>query len=159
MTDKEVDPLIQTFINRLGQLDPGDRARLRRNAGKPLSEAKDVIGLFYHLLPHGIPIYQEETYFLVATLYPSADAGGKGDLGNRLKQAQNTNNNKGLDRRIEVLLDAEPTQMPFRLRQAIRYLRSCRVKIDWEQLLSDLLQWNHPDRFIQQRWARSYYAS
>ena len=40
-----------------------------------------MLGLFYRLLPRGVPLAEEETYFLVATLYPLADGGGHGDLG------------------------------------------------------------------------------
>ena len=147
------------FISRLQNLDAGDRAKFKRSAGKTLAEARDVMGLFYSLLPHGVPQYQEEVYFLVATLFPLAGEGGKGDLGAALNQAQNMKNNKGLDRRVEVLLDADLTQLHFRLRQSIHFLQSCRVNVNWLQLLDDLCHWDHPDRYIQQRWARSYFGS
>ncbi len=146
------------FISRLEKLDSGARARLKRNAGKTLAEAGDALGLFYSLLPHGVPQYQEETYFLVATLYPLAEGGAKGNLGDHLRTAQSAKNSKGLDRRVEILLDADLVQLHFRLRQAIKFLQSCRVHVNWKQLLEDLLQWDHPERFIQQRWARSYFG-
>lgn len=159
MSDKEPVSNQAYFIARMQSLDVGDRARLKRCAGKTLSEAKDVLGLFYSLLPHGLPQYQEEVYFLVATLYPLAGEGGKVDLGSSLAQARNASNNKGLDRRMEVLLNADLPQLHFRLRQAIHFLQSCRVNVNWLQLLDDLLHWDHPDRYIQQRWARSYFGS
>jgi CRISPR system Cascade subunit CasB len=56
------------------------------------------------------------------------------------------------------LLDADLVQLHFRLRQAAKFLQSCRVRVNWLQLLEDVLQWEHPDRFIQQRWARSYFG-
>lgn len=146
------------FIRRLEQLDTGERARLKRNAGHTLNEARDVTGLFYRLLPYGIHTAQEETYFLVATLFPLAEGGTKGDLGDALRQARTDKNAKGLDRRVESLLDADPTQLAFRLRQAVHFVQSCRKKVNWAQLLEDLLAWDHPDRYVQQRWARSYYA-
>lgn len=146
------------FIDRLEKLDAGDRARFKRNAGKSLSEASDALGLFYHLLPPGIPQYQEEIYFLLATIYPLAESGGNGDFGTLLAKAQNSSNKKGLDRRVEFLLDADTDQLAFRLRQSVHFLHSCRVGINWVQLLDDLLQWSHPDRYIQKRWARSYFS-
>lgn len=148
-----------SFIARLEALDAGDRARLKRNAGKTIAEAHEVLGLFYGLLPPGTPQYQEEVYFLLATLFPLASGGGKGDFGAHLAFAQNSKNSKGLDRRVEILLDADLNQLHFRLRQAVHFLQSCRVHVNWLQLLDDLLQWNHPDRFIQKRWARSYFGS
>ena len=147
------------FIARLEKLDAGDRAKLKRNAGKTIAEAHEVMGFFYGLLPPGVSQYHEEVYFLLATLFPLAASGGKGDFGNHLRVAQNSQNSKGLDRRVEVLLDADLNQLHFRLRQAVHFLQSCRVHVNWVQLLEDLLQWSHPDRFVQQRWARSYFGT
>ena len=158
MSDNQTLSQPAQFIARLEKLDAGDRARLKRNAGKSLAEAKEALGLFYRLLPHGVPAYQEEVYFLVATLFPLAESGGKNDFGTSLYLAQSAKNSKGLDRRVENLLDADLVQLHFRLRQAVHFLQSCRVRVNWQQLLEDLLQWDHPDRFIQQRWARSYFG-
>lgn len=158
MPEPSKDQLVEAFVVKLGKLDAADRARLKRNAGRSLSEARGINMLIYYLLPCNLSPDQEEMYFLVATLYPLADAGGKGSLGKALRQAAGKSNRKGLDRRIEVLLDADESQLPFRLRQTINYLHSCRVKVNWAGLLSDLLHWNHPDRFVQRKWAQDYYA-
>ena len=159
MSEREPNPKIATFFERLERLDAGGRARLKRSAGKPLAESRDALGLFYSVLPWGVSAFQEEVYFLAATLFPMADGGGKGDLGTSLRQACQSKNSKGLDRRVEILLDADAAQLPFRLRQAIRFLASCQVRVNWPRLLEDLLYWTHPDRFVQRRWARSYFAS
>jgi CRISPR system Cascade subunit CasB len=147
------------FIARLDRLDPGGRARLKRGAGAPLAEVRGALGLFYNLLPAGVGPQQEEIYFLVATLFPLADGGGRGDLGLALRHARDEKHAKGLDRRVEALLDADSAQLPYRLRRAIHFLRSQRVRIDWPRLLDDLLFWSNPERRVQRRWARSYFAS
>lgn len=157
MAEHEFDPRIILFIRRLEALDPGQRAAFKRNAGSGIAESREALGLFYSLLPGGVPVYQEEMYFLAATLYPLADGGAAGDLGASLHKARTSKNKNGLDRRIETLLDADEGQLPFRLRTAVRFLQSNRVKVNWCQLLEDLLRWNHPDRIVQQRWARSYF--
>jgi CRISPR system Cascade subunit CasB len=159
MNEYVPDARITLFIRRLEALDAGEKAKLRRSAGKDLSEAGDVTGLFYRLLPPGTQVYQEETYFLLATLYPLADAGKIENLGASLQRARKMGvNSKGLDRRVEILLDTEITQLPFRLRQTVRFLKSNRVSINWVNLLDDLLHWTHPDRLVQRRWARSYFS-
>ena len=158
MPELSKDQPVDAFVAKLGKLDPADRARLKRNAGRSISEARGINTLIYYLLPHSLSPAQEEMYFLVATLFPLADASSTGSLGKALRQAAGKNNRKGLDRRIEALLDADASQLPFRLRQTIHYLHSCRVRVNWAGLLSDLLQWNHPDRFVQRSWARDYYA-
>jgi CRISPR system Cascade subunit CasB len=158
MSEQEPNPKITAFFERLERLDPGGRARLKRSAGKSLAESRDVLGLFYSVLPPGVPAYHEEIYFLVATLYPMADGGGKGDLGASLRHAQDSKNTKGLDRRVGILLDADEVQLPFRLRQAIRFLKSKQARVNWPRLLEDLLRWNYARRPVQRRWARSYFA-
>ncbi len=158
MTDHKPNDHPSRFLEHLAALDRGDLARLRRNAGRPIAEARDALGLFYRVLPLGVPPYQEETYFLLATLYPLADGGGTGDLGVLLRHARQDRNAKGLDRRVEILLDADATQLPFRLRQAVHFLHSNRVRMDWARLLANLLSWNHPERFVQKQWARSYFG-
>lgn len=153
-----IDEPVVDFCQRLAQLDVGDRARLKRCAGKTLAEARGARILFYRLLPHKVPPFHLDTYFLVATLHPLADGGASGDFGASLRRARTEKTARGLDRRVEALLDADEGQLPFRLRQAVHFLASSRVRVNWPLLLQHLLQWNHPRRFVQDRWARSYFA-
>ena len=78
MSDEGYSVPVRLFIERLDGLDAGDRARFRRCAGRTLAEAGEALGLFYRLLPTGVPDREEDLYFLVATLYPMADGGGAG---------------------------------------------------------------------------------
>lgn len=156
--ERQSNPKIEAFIDRLTKLDPGSKAQLKRSAGQSLREARHCTGLFYRILPYGVPVWQEEIYFLVATLYPLADAAKEGDLGASLQRARQASNSKGMDRRVEILLDADANQLPFRLRQAIRYLKASEVRVNWSSLLEDLLDWAKPGRRVQQRWARAYFA-
>lgn len=158
MKDERIATELRPFMDRLEGLGPGERAKLRRNAGRSLAESRYTLGLFYRLAPRDLAGYDRDTYFLVATLYPLADAGGTGNLGAALARARTDDSGKGLDRRVEVLLDSDRSQLAFRLRQAIRLLKGRGVKIDWIQLLADLLEWNLPSRSVQEQWARSYFT-
>jgi CRISPR system Cascade subunit CasB len=159
MSTRKIEQQAKIFINRLEELDAADRARLKRNAGQSLGEARhETLGLFYSLLPRDVHHQQEDIYFLAATLFPLADGGGRGNLGASLKEARNDKNAAGLDRRVKHLLDADEGQLPFRMRQAIRFLQSNRVGVDWPCLLEDLMYWSHPERWVQRRWARAYYS-
>jgi CRISPR system Cascade subunit CasB len=157
MNERTTDPRITIFIDRLQNLDAGGRARLRRMAGQQIGEAQEI-GYFFSLLPPGVPLYQEQAYFLVATLFPMAESGSTGNLGHALQQARTAKNKKGLDRRVRYLLDSDDLQLPFRMRQTVRFLQSCRVRVDWTGLLEDLLMWDTPTRPVQRRWARSYFT-
>ncbi len=149
---------IAAFCQRLADLDPGERARLKRAAGRPMSQSTETLGLFYRLLPAGVPEREEETWFMLATLYPLAEPSAGGGLGSSLARARNEQNGRGLDRRLETLLDSDGAQLPVRLRTALHMLQSQRVGVNWPLLLGDLLNWEHPDRFVQKDWARRYYA-
>jgi len=159
MSEPKFDPRITEFCRRLERLDAGERARLKRNAGRTLAESHNALGLFFRLLPPNVPPYQEETYFLVATLFPLTESGDEGSLGRALYRARDKKYAQGLDRRVETLLDADREQLPFRLRQTIRFLYSKRVTVNWPRLLKDLLAWGHPKRYVQENWARDYFAS
>lgn len=150
---------VEEFIRRLEQLDVGARARLRRSAGRRIEEARGVMGLFYRLLPHGVPANQQDAYFLIATLYPIAESGNNDNFGVTLRTARSTSNSAGIDRRVEVLLDSDADQLTFRLRQAVQFAKSNRVAVNWKQLLRDILQWSHPQRFVQRKWAETYFGN
>lgn len=159
MNDEKQSPVDQ-FVERLSRLEAGDRAKLKRNAGNSLGQSRGIHALFFRLLPYGIPRSQEAWYFLVATLYPLAEPSSKGTLGDALRHARNNHpeREKGFDRRLEVLLDADPDQVPFRMRQIVRLLSAAEIPVNWNQLLQDLIRWNHPNRYIQEKWARAYYT-
>lgn len=159
MNDSQTEQRIAPFIANLNKLDAGGKARLKRSAGKPLDEANHSLGLFYGLLPHaGVSTWQEPKYWLIATLYPLADATNQGSFGDALQRARSAKYKKGLDRRVEALLDSDETQLAYRLGQAVRFLRSHRISINWQSLLEDLLQWEHPSRFVQKKWAKAYFS-
>ncbi|MCW1970179.1 MAG: type I-E CRISPR-associated protein Cse2/CasB [Anaerolineae bacterium] len=161
MSDYEPNPQVKQFLERLRTLRPGDRAQLKRSAGMSLSEATQVIGLFYRLLPLGVAVYNEPHYFLIATLFPLTDEGGQGNFGIALRHIRpktKSSERNPLDRRVEILLDADATQFPFRLRQALRLLKSKDVKVNWQSLAEDILNWGHPNRFVQKNWAKAYFA-
>jgi CRISPR system Cascade subunit CasB len=158
MSQYKFDPRVVDFCVRLEGLGTGERARLKRNAGRTLAESHQTLGLFFRVLPPNVPEFQEETYFLVATLFPLAEGGSEGTLGDALREVRDPKYAQGLDRRIESLLDADPDELRFRLRQAIRFIESRRGTVNWPRLLQDLLAWDHPKRYVQENWARAYFG-
>jgi CRISPR system Cascade subunit CasB len=164
-----------SFLRRLGRLDPGGLAQLRRCAGQPLAKARGGANVFFALLPPSIErVREQERYFLVATLYALTTRGGEharqsngmsvGTALGRLRQAQlvatglRPDTRVSLDRRFATLCDADADQLPFRLRQIVRLLYAQSQTLDWERLLRDLAGWEHPEHWVQQRWMREYYV-
>lgn len=176
------DKLIKEFIYNLSKLDDGERARLKRNAGNSLAESHQVHLLFFQkIAPYGIQPWDEDRYFLLATLYPfdkmqrekdrkkgredkdiedgETDVSRPSTLGTSFRHARSQQNETGFDRRFSRLLDADEDQLPFQLRQTIIRLTNDWITINWEQLTKDVLSWTHPDRYVQRQWARDYVAS
>jgi CRISPR system Cascade subunit CasB len=158
----------QDFIAALERLDAGGLARLKRNAGRRLTEARDIHRVFFQALPYDIHEGQQDDYFLIATLFPlvKTHRAQVGSLGSTLRQVRQLRSGVGdgrmnsLDRRVQTLLDSDREQLPFRLRQAVRLIASHRdsVTLDWAHLLRDVVNWEHPERYVQLRWARDYFV-
>jgi CRISPR system Cascade subunit CasB len=156
-------PEITRFIDHLEDLEAGPRAQFKRNAGNALAEARGVLPLFYRILPGRIVRRGEvETYFLVATLHGlNPRAGFQGNFAQTMASVAGDPgaNRQGIDRRVAILLDSHRGELPFRLRQAVRFVASHERPIDWPRLLHDLLRWDHPGRVVQKTWARSYFGA
>jgi CRISPR type I-E-associated protein CasB/Cse2 len=156
MDESSLETRFTTFVNAWRNWMPAGGAieAFRRPHAGPERRRPGVV---LSPVAPGVTAYQEEDYFLVATLYPLAEAGDTGNLGNALRMARSEYNERGLERRLETLLDAEESQFPFRLRQAVRLLFSNRVPVSWPQLLRDLLNWNRADRRYK-KLGRSFFA-
>lgn len=61
------------------------------------------------------------------------------------------------ERRFINLLDADPDQLPHRLRQMVSLLKD--HPIDFGELLNGLLDWNDDRKQTQIRWARNFYRA
>lgn len=178
------DRQVKDFIKNLSELNDGEWARLKRNAGNTLAESHQVRLLFYQkILPHGVSsLWQEERYFLIATLYPfdkkernkNRQPASNGEdehedvkntvafttsLGNSFRQARSDQNETGLSRRFARLLDTDIQQLHFQLRQAIMRLTADWIYINWEQLTKDVLGWESASQYVQRNWARDYVAA
>lgn len=148
------------FVERLQALNAGDRARLKRNAGNTLATARKVHDLYWRLRPYDLPVYLDETYFLVATLFPFVENRSNNvGFGRALRHIVTETNRNGLDRRFVALLDADEQQLPYRLRQLVMRFKGPERTIDWGLLLYDLTRWHHPERYIHLRWARDYFTN
>jgi len=160
--------VIDEFVGRLETLTQrdskrADLARLRRCAGRSLSECPEVFQLFYRLLPYPVrgDDREEERYFLVATLFAlDPRPSGARDFGACMGAVAGSRGagREGIDRRMAILLDAPGDDLAFRLRQVVALAASADIGINWRSLLSDVLWWDHPARRVQRRWARSYFG-
>jgi CRISPR system Cascade subunit CasB len=146
------------WLEKLNEKDTKVRAVLRR------SLAFDP-GTFPTAYPYVEPFVKNEEYswrremfYLIAGLWAShwrKDQSGESvSLGKACANYRDTKS-ESIERRFITLLDADPDELPYRLRQMVALLKD--YNIDFRALLKDLLRWNNDRKLTQNQWARDFY--
>lgn len=159
--------LDEQFIDRLQKLAAGGErgalASLRRGLGQPpgtVAEMYRYVEPFLGGLDSGAR-FKERTFYLVAALFAlhpkSID---EGNMGTHLAKTRTDAGADALERRFTALLAAHPDDLPEYLRQAVSFLKSKEVPVNWLRLVQDLQNWerrNDPKYSVQKRWAREFW--
>lgn len=150
------------FIDYLERLKKNENraalAALRRGLGQPAGSVASTYPYVVPWLPRDNP-WAEDTYYLIASLYalhPASAAGG--NMGDHMARTR-SKDDIAVERRFTALLAAHPDDLPFYLRQAISWLRSKDVAVNWHQLMRDLSGWGHSERYVQRRWANAFWGA
>jgi CRISPR system Cascade subunit CasB len=103
--------------------------------------------------------WRRAMHYLVAALWATqwreGRAGATASLARACALHQLQSGSASTERRFISLLDADPEQLPHRLRQMVALLSE--QAIDFDALLADLLRWNFDDKPTQSAWARDFY--
>ncbi len=171
------------FIKNLAALEDAESrrvvARLRQAAAAAPSLtdfAGRVMEVVYTYTPPGTfsryRSFREEAYALTAygfALHKQKYRGGappgmssKKNFGGSLRALKDNIGDKGsdsLDTRFHALLDSPFEDLFYHLPHLVRRIAHHEedIGINHTWLLKDLLQWNHPDRFVQRNWSRQYW--
>jgi len=62
------------------------------------------------------------------------------------------------ERRFALLLNVDSDDLAGYLRQAVSFLKSKDVKVNWKNLFEDLNLWDLPGRPAQKRWANGFWG-
>lgn len=62
-----------------------------------------------------------------------------------------------IEKRFQAMLACREEDLFLHLKQAFRLFKTKNIGIDYFRLIKDLKNWDHPDRWVQKRWARDYY--
>jgi CRISPR system Cascade subunit CasB len=117
-------------------------------------------------LPPTLHTAEENRFYLLASLFAYWHQGASGGeappahyLGESLAVLrQLDSSNESLEKRFEALLNAHSQDLPTHLRHMIGLLRGKNIAVNWGQLLRDLRNWDHAERFVQRQWARAFWA-
>lgn len=159
--------LEQYFVTYLESLadDRAALAALRRGLGQPPGTVADMFPYVVRFLPRDAypNSWTEQSYYLIAALFAlHPQSAPEGNLGAHFASTldPNPDHNQAIERRFTALLTAHPDDLHFYLRQAISFLKSKDVAVNWHRLMWDVLAWDHPDRQtrVQKQWAAGFWA-
>jgi len=159
----------RSFIQLLTHASRGDLAILRRACGMSMNESMNALSTFYKFLPYVITKpHDQERYFLVGTLFatnPSTTS--KGNFGDTMKKMVIRGMSKDtMIHRLRSILGCKTwngtfssyKEMSSRLRQCTKFTNTHGIGVNWVQLLRDLKYWEHGDKSVQNKWARSFHS-
>lgn len=147
--------LAREIVEALARAPELDRIMLRQDVGVDITDSRNWSS-FYRNCPT-IDRRMEPTVFalmcICALTSNSVDAGNLGQSMRTLAARTAIN----VDRRLESLLDADDEQALRYVGEIARMMATTGVSINQYQLIRDMMNWNHPDRYVQTNIARSYY--
>jgi CRISPR system Cascade subunit CasB len=154
----EIDPLIQMLESMRDREDRAGLAQLRRGLGQTAA-TPEVSRIVQRVMSESTPPWRESACYVVAPLFALHPvAGGRGNLGDHVRALAPTGEPPpNVERRFVGLLACDGEELPDALRQAVMLLKSNGVPVAWDRLLKDVQAWEHPDRYVQRNWSRSFW--
>lgn len=128
-------------------------------------EPSHIVNTYPFVLPHlgKVDRWHQPYYILVAGLlakYPQKvqpDKEIRQNFGTSYQQLFLIVQTQSTERKFSTLLNTDLVTINSPLANAVMHMKSKTVAIDYIQLLVDLLQWEHYDRYVQNDWARSFW--
>lgn len=168
MQEKEkLEPFINYLLKLRDNPDEGEGraalATLRRGLTQPPGDDKGMYRYVVPFLKTNPAPWHDQTCFLIAALFawhPGTKEQGEiqGNMGAHFASAiQSEDDRSSVDRRFTALLSAHPDDLADYLRQAVGFLRSKEIPVNWHHLFSDVLNWNHESGYVQKEWARRFW--
>ena len=149
------------WLEKLNEKDTKVRAVLRRSLAFAPGAFPAAFPFVEPRVKNEDNSWRRQVLYLVAGLWAAhwrKDRSGKPiSLGKACAVYQEESKSMSAERRFITLLDADPDQLPHRLRQMIALLKDC--NLDFEALLKGLVYWNNDQKRTQNQWARDFYRN
>ncbi len=147
------------WLEGINEKDTRVRAVLRRSLAFDPGTYPSAFPYVEPFVKHDDNRWRREMHYLVAGLWAAHWRESRNDglmsIGKACAAHQAASGSTNTERRFITLLDADPDQLPHRLRQVIALLND--QPIDFEALLAGLLYWNGNQKRTQNAWARDFY--
>ena len=165
---------MSTFIEWLEELNEKDtkvRAVLRRSLAFDPGGYVPAFPYVEHRITDEDTAWRREMHYLVAGLWAVHWREGRSgplmkiaeacaEFDKEKRSSMSVDDKRKLtstEKRFINLLDADSGQLPYRLRQMVALLKEYRL--DFGQLLKDLMHWHSSRKTTQTVWARDYYRN
>lgn len=149
------------WLEEMNKRDSRVRAVLRRSLAFAPGAFPAAYPYVEPFLAEDASHWRRQVHYLVAALWAAhwkAERNGNIQLiGKAAALLQLATKSASTERRFIALLDANPDELPYRLRQMVALLKE--YAIDFDALLTDLLRWQSPDKRTQNQWARQFYRT
>ena len=108
MNKEEKNQLHESFIKKIINARPGEVAVLKRASGLTLAESRGAMGVFFKLLhPQLQNVWNEEIYFLIATLIGFNNYSFSGSLGKSMRRVYQKSKSESIPKRMMSLLNSK----------------------------------------------------
>jgi CRISPR system Cascade subunit CasB len=150
------------WLEKLNKSDTKVRAVLRRSLAFDPGEYVPAFPYIEPFLKGEDNVWRRKVFYLVAGIWAmhwrEGQRGQTMSLGKACAaHGVARSGSTSTERRFIALLDADPDQLPHRLRQIVALLKE--YEIDFAPLLTGLLYWNHDRKRTQNNWARDFYKN
>ncbi|WP_218080949.1 type I-E CRISPR-associated protein Cse2/CasB [Anthocerotibacter panamensis] len=140
--------------------DNGAQAELKRALS---GEPRHVRAVFPYLIPliDGTKAYQQKQVWIpvacLSVYYPQPLRADQQSFGSSCRGLADKRASGGTERRFRALLDTDLIDLRTPLTALVRQMKTKEVRIDYPRLIADLCSWDHPEQFVQDRWARDFW--
>ena len=151
---------LETIAKRI-ERDNGAKAVMKRALAGDDRHLRHTYPLVLPLLTN-VRESQQNLWIFVASLsvyYPQPIGKEGQNFGFSCKRLSKETASGGVERRFRALLDLSLEDIEKPITSLIRQMKSKGIAISYPLLLADLCQWEHPDQYIQDRWAKTFWSS
>jgi len=146
--------------------------RIKNDTGAKAAFKRALSGENHHLrkvfpltLPYlgNIDEYQHNIWIFVACLFVYHDQDfepAPRNFAQSCLDLHNSSNSKGPEQRFRALLDTDLVDIQSPITALVRQIKSKKdrkIGVYYPKLIADLCLWSHPDQFIQDKWAKTFW--
>lgn len=158
---KRAADVLDRIQKNIIEFDNGAKATLKRALTGEPRHRRAAYPLVLRYLSESEETYTLEQWLLVTCLlayYPQdIDPENKNTFGHSARRLITDDSSGGPERRFRALLDTASEDLRSPLTTMVRLMKSKKLPINYPQLLVDLCRWDHPDQYIQDKWARAFW--